>query len=128
MELKEKIKPTLRDKIKEYLSEFNIAKPFKTKLRYELTDIAHEHYEPFLAENEALKSRIAELEQAQRWISVEEMRPPKQDEYLAAIEYETGVLVESCYYAMGVWIHESPNPKRIKVTHWKPLPPKPNKI
>ena len=69
-----------------------------------------------LAERDA---RIAELEAAQRWISVDERLPEKYD----------NVLTTGGQYIMIGWISEDTvwycGLNRIIVTHWIPLPPPP---
>jgi hypothetical protein len=75
---------------------------------------------------DALHSRIAELEEAQQWISVEERLPEDGQETLCWLEYEK--------ITYGIYIAEKEGWARFDyggwipiygVTHWatKPLPP-----
>lgn len=90
-------------------------------------------------ENRKLKERIAELEEANRWIPVEERLPvPDVKQYYSdrlMILAECGDPAFACYvpkefhadgftYLIGWYLPGQGSPTTIKVTHWRPLPEK----
>ena len=78
------------------------------------------------AQLDAANKRIAELEAAQQWISVDERLPEPGDIVLACLpDYEELVIVNKwpkrqATSRVGSSWHES-----SRVTHWMPLPPPP---
>ena len=71
---------------------------------------------------EHLKFRIAELEEAQRWIPVSERLPEDgKPVWVCTIwnEQHSGFLID------GVWVGLFRDFREGEITHWMPLPPNP---
>ena len=70
-------------------------------------------------ELDTLRQRIAELEEAARWIPTREKLPAKYDWYMTRVRFFR--VVRSLYFDGRDWIDE--NEEAVKnVTHWKELP------
>ena len=75
-----------------------------------------------IAQLNATNTRIAELEAAQRWISVDERLPEVGQWVLVLIDAETLVF----QFMGGSWSNEDEYIFAVSdVTHWMPLPPPP---
>jgi len=75
-------------------------------------------------ENESLKSRIAELEAAQKWIPVSERLPEKSETVLVLHDNAVDIVTyhpKSNRWELLWWV----NADLHDVTHWMPLPEPP---
>jgi len=89
---------------------------------------ASEHYTDDLRERynirpieAALRARISELEEAQRWIPCSERMPQKNDRYFVAFVTNSFTYMSVARYSTKLFEFD-----QAGITHWMPLPPPPS--
>lgn len=79
--------------------------------------------ETFQLATQALREKLEREQQPEGWISVEDSLPPAEVNVLIFCE---GVNIKMAYWEHDIWRDASSDWGFTGVTHWRPLPSKPN--
>ena len=118
------LKTSIKETVSTVIAEFDRLTADRDS-EHRWADEYHQHAEEMTAECKRLTARIAELEAAQAWVSVEERLPeePSPTNVTIVIGVFQAARIrfmrETMYCGNGIWADANP-------THWMPMPQLPS--